>query len=134
VAVLSLLMAFRKFQSRTEGIDTWQYNHYIWRGGSSSTDWKEPIGYSATITFGVEANCAAFFELLILTRLRHFRCSGQRCSSDIMVPPILSVAVVILWLSQFLGKLCQQIGKWTRGSRCEGYILVCNCCVRYTRK
>lgn len=58
---------------------------------------KEPILGSVTITVGVEANFTALFELLILTRPRYFCCS-------VMVPPILSLAVVILWLSHFLGK------------------------------
>jgi hypothetical protein len=97
VAVFSRLLALRKFQYRTEGTDIWQYNHYIWRGGNSITDFKERIRGSVTITFGVEANFTHLFELLILTRPRHFCCSD-------MVPPILSLAVVILWLSHFLGK------------------------------
>jgi len=97
LAVFLRVLVFRKFQYRTEGTDTWQYNHYIWRGGNSSTDLKEPIRGSVTITFGVEANFTVLFELLILTKPRHFCCSD-------MVPPILSLAVVILWLSHILGK------------------------------
>jgi hypothetical protein len=97
VAVFSRLLALRKFQYHTEGTDTWQYNYYIWRGGNSSTDLKEPIRGSVTIIFGVEANFTAFFELCILTEPLHFCCS-------VMAPPTLSFAVVILWLSHFLGK------------------------------
>jgi len=97
VTVFSRLLALRKFQYRTEGTDTWQYNHYTWRGENSSTDLKEPIRGSVTIIFAVKANFTALFELFILTRPRHFCCS-------VMVPPILSLAVVILWLSHFLGK------------------------------
>ena len=97
MAVFSRLLALRKFQYRTEGTDTWQYYYYIWRGGNSSTDLKEPIRGSVTILFGVEANFTALFELLILTRPRYFCCS-------VMAPTTLSLAVVILWLSHFLGK------------------------------
>lgn len=97
MAVFSRLLALRKLQHRTEGTDTWQYNHYMWRGGNSSTDLKEQIRGRVTIIFAVKANFTALFDLFILTRPRHFFCS-------VMAPPILSLAVVILWLSHFLGK------------------------------
>lgn len=49
-----------------------------------------------------------------------------------MVPPVLSVAVVILWLSHLFGKLRLEIGNWPRSSRCEG--CMCNCYRRKNRK